>query len=71
MMAKRDADLTSPDKNEVIPSRTLIFSPGGGNLGISDGGVPYVTSKWTLKMDQVPEFFLKVQRTPEKLLLFL
>ena len=44
-MAKRDADLTSPDKNEVIPSRTFIFHPGGGTLGISDGVVPPVTSK--------------------------
>ena len=48
MMAKRDADLTSPDKNEVIPSRTFIFHlgvGGGGILGISDGVVPPVTSK--------------------------
>ena len=29
MMAKRDADLTSADKNEVLPSRTFIFHPGG------------------------------------------
>ena len=68
MMAKRDANLTSPDKNEVIPS------------GISDGIVPPVTSKVdpvlqsyvpSLKIDQVPKFFLKVERTPKKLLLFL
>ena len=46
MMAKRDADLTSPDKHEVILSRTFIFHPGGGGtLGISDGTVPPVTSK--------------------------
>ena len=25
-----DAHLTSPDKNEVIPSRTFSFHPGGG-----------------------------------------
>ena len=31
-MVKRDADLTSPDKSEVIPSRTFIFHPGGGAL---------------------------------------
>ena len=52
MMAIRDADLTSPDKNEIIPSRTYIFQPGGGgdfwwiSLGISDGVVPPVTSKF-------------------------
>ena len=59
MMAKRDAELTSPDKNEVIPSRTFIFTQGGGGggwegedtLGISDGVVPPVT----LKVDPVPE----------------
>ena len=45
MVAKRDADLTSPDKNEVIPSRTFIFHTGG-TLGISDGVVPPVTSKF-------------------------
>ena len=28
-MAKKDADLTSPDKNEVIPIRLFIFDPGG------------------------------------------
>ena len=32
-MAKRDADLTSPDKNEVIPSRTFIFHQGVGGGG--------------------------------------
>ena len=31
-MAKRDADLTFPDKNEVIPSRTFISRPGGAAL---------------------------------------
>ena len=36
-MAKQDSNLTSPDKNEVIPSRTFIFHPGGGTLGISEG----------------------------------
>ena len=50
MMAKRDADLTSTDKNEVIPSRTFIFHPGGGGggdtLGISGGAVPPVKSKF-------------------------
>ena len=34
MMAKRDADLTSPDKTaEVIPSRTFKIHPGGGGGG--------------------------------------
>ena len=50
-MAKRDADLTSTDKNEVIPSRMFIFHPGvggGSTLGISDNGVvPSVTSNWS------------------------
>ena len=32
MIAKRDADLTSPDKNEVIPSETFIF-----HLGVGEG----------------------------------
>ena len=32
MVAKRDADLTSTDKNEVIPSRMFIFHRGGGAL---------------------------------------
>ena len=46
MMEKRDAGLTSPNKNEVIPSRTFIFHPrGGSTLGISDGVVQPVTSK--------------------------
>ena len=55
MMVKRDANSTSPDKIEVIPSRTFIFHPGvggGSTLGISDNGVvPPVTSK----VDPVPE----------------
>ena len=46
MMAKRNADLTSPDKNEVIPSGTFIFHPGeGDSLGFSARVVPSVTSK--------------------------
>ena len=47
-MAKRDADLTSPDKNEVIPSKTFIYTRlggGGGTLGISDGIAPPLTSR--------------------------
>ena len=53
MMAKQDADLTSPDKNEVILSRTFISHLGGegGTLGISNGVVLPVTSK----VDPVPE----------------
>ena len=46
-MAKQDADFTSPDKNEVIPSRTFIFHlGGGGTLGNSDEIVPPMTSKF-------------------------
>ena len=37
-MAEQDDDLTFPDKNEVIPSRTFTFHPEGG-------GVPTVASK--------------------------
>ena len=41
MMAEQDDDLTSPDKNEVIPSRTFTFHPRGGG----GGGVATVASK--------------------------
>ena len=58
----------------------VIFRPGGGGgswnfwwgcaaRDIKSQPSPRVT--WSLKIDQVPEFFLKGERTPEKLLLFL